>query len=70
MAKNLDLFVDRLHVGAEIKMLSTSARIQNNKVVSFKPGLGQNTVRAQELCESRGGRLGLPSLINLWFLWT
>ena len=29
--------------------------------------------RAQELCESRGGRPGLPSLINLqflWFLWT
>ena len=27
------------------------------------------THRAQELCESRGGRLGLPSLINLRFLW-
>ena len=27
-------------------------------------------VRAQELCESRGGRLGLPSLTSLWFLWT
>ena len=26
--------------------------------------------RAQELCESRGGRPGLPSLINLRFLWT
>ena len=26
--------------------------------------------RAQELCESRGGRPGLPSLINLQFLWT
>ena len=26
--------------------------------------------RAQELCESRGGRLGLPSLISLRFLWT
>ena len=25
---------------------------------------------AEELCESRGGRPGLPSLINLWFLWT
>ena len=25
--------------------------------------------RAQELCESRGGRPGLPSLINLRFLW-
>ena len=27
-------------------------------------------IRAHELCESRGGRSGLPSLINLWFLWT
>ena len=26
--------------------------------------------RAQELCESRGGRPGLPSLTNLQFLWT
>ena len=26
--------------------------------------------RVQELCESRGGRPGLPSLINLRFLWT
>ena len=27
-------------------------------------------MRARELCESRGGRPGLPSLISLWFLWT
>ena len=27
-------------------------------------------VRAQELCESPGGRLGLPSVISLRFLWT
>ena len=27
-------------------------------------------VGAQELCESRGGRPGLPSLIYLRFLWT
>ena len=26
--------------------------------------------RAEELCESRGGRPGLPSLISLRFLWT
>ena len=26
--------------------------------------------RVQELCESRGGRPGLPSLISLRFLWT
>ena len=28
------------------------------------------TLRAQELCESRGVRPGLPSLKNLRFLWT
>ena len=28
------------------------------------------SARAQELCESRGGRPVLPSLINLRFLWT
>ena len=27
-------------------------------------------LRARELCESRGGRPGLPSLISLRFLWT
>ena len=27
-------------------------------------------VRAQKLCQSRGGRPGLPSLISLRFLWT
>ena len=29
-----------------------------------------NTGRVQELCESRDGRPGLPSLISLRFLWT
>ena len=32
--------------------------------------LVQSVLRTQELCESRGGRPGLPSLINLRFLWT
>ena len=27
-------------------------------------------IRVQELCESRGGRPGLPSLISLRFMWT
>ena len=31
---------------------------------------GWHIIRARELCESRGGRPGLPSLINLGFLWT
>ena len=30
----------------------------------------QQAIRTQELCGSRGGRPGLPSLINLRFLWT
>ena len=33
-------------------------------------GGGERRSRAQELCESRGGRLGLSSLISLGFLWT
>ena len=32
--------------------------------------LKPSSVRAQELCESRGGRRGLLSLISLRFLWT
>ena len=51
-------------------------------VLPFKPGEGHTvaiylcmlrplaTNRAQELCESRGGRPRLPSLISLRFLWT
>ena len=35
-----------------------------------KAGACTGSLRAQELCESRGGRPGLPSLINLRFLWT
>ena len=30
----------------------------------------ESGARSVELCESRGGRPGLPSLINLRFLWT
>ena len=34
-------------------------------------GIGkQMIIRAQELCKSRGGRPGLPSLISLRFVWT
>ena len=36
----------------------------------FRSGDGVGFFRAQELCESRGGRPGLPSLISLRFLWT
>ena len=45
---------------------------------SSQVGIGYRTcvcfcyfkIRAQELCESRGGRPGLLSLMNLRFLWT
>ena len=38
--------------------------------LSYKEQRGLENSKAQELCESRGGRPGLPSLISLWFLWT
>ena len=39
--------------------------------VGFENAPGVSVPRgAQELCESRGGRPGLPSLISLRFLWT
>ena len=48
-------------VGREsVKQLST--KVQLNSV-------NQVSELAQELCESRGGRPGLPSLISLRFLW-
>ena len=52
------------------------ATIGQNKTVPYSVSLEQKeqqqdkTNRAQERCESRGGRPGLPSLIILRFLWT
>ena len=37
---------------------------------SIKSNVRTEPARAQELCESRGGRPGLPSLISLRFPWT
>ena len=37
---------------------------------NFNQSLSLSLFRAQELCESRGGRPGLLSLISLRFLWT
>ena len=34
------------------------------------PGTKQIRAELKKLCESRGGRPGLPSLISLRFLWT
>ena len=39
-------------------------------VLHLKAAAGLSLCRAQELCENPGGRPGLPSLINLRFLWT
>ena len=39
-------------------------------LLGLNVGWWPERVRAQELCERRGGRPGLPSLINLRFLWT
>ena len=35
-----------------------------------RPNMPNLSVRDQELCKSQGGRPGLPSLINLRFLYT
>ena len=40
--------------------------LENNETADIT----ETQYRDQELCESRGGRPGLPSLINLQFLWT
>ena len=42
---------------------------QGTEVLFFCFFKESDPLRAQELCESRGGRPGLPSLINLRFLW-
>ena len=43
---------------------------RRKKKKKMKRKRGKMLFRAQELCESRGGRPGLPSLIRLRFLWT
>ena len=58
-----------------IIVCSTATNLTPDEVglVQAVPGqwLSQDEeVRARELCESRGGRPGFPSLINLRFRWT
>ena len=43
---------------------------ETDEIAYIAPPDGNSLIRAQELCESRGGRPGLPSLISLRFLWT
>ena len=47
--------------------LASSGRVWREVPESDARSVG---LRAQELCESRGGRPGLPTLIRLRFLWT
>ena len=49
----------------ELIAVTASRLTPDEVIVRWKSGL-----RVQDLCESRGGRPGLPSLINLRFLWT
>ena len=56
------------HQPCQHRKYTTLVDIQKHAIKSYS--LMQNHIRAQELCESRGGRPGLPSLINLQFLWT
>ena len=60
----------------------SAKRLDRTDISASESGRRRNTAnhfRVQELCESRGGRPGLPSLINsvsvdneraFWFLWT
>ena len=58
-------------VQVEVNVLGPPSLIVLVVFVGVKQHFDNNTgFRAQELCESRGGRPGLPSLINLRFLWT
>ena len=43
--------------------------VDYNKTLKNQQQQQQQIPRAQELCESRCGRSGLPSLISLLFLW-
>ena len=62
----------RPRIRPEKDRIETVDRRQNNgNVKAVSPRVHEYTYsRAQGLCESRGGRHKLSSLINLRFLWT
>ena len=53
-----------------MSLASTGSLTSTETIRLIGEGRKGGTGRAQELCESRGGRPGLPSLISLRFLWT
>ena len=53
-----------------LAILSCPALYNSSRFWRLYQCIRQDCHRAQELCESRGGRPGLPSLINPRFLWT
>ena len=55
-------------VKVEVDVLGSPSLIVRTVSVDVSKAALKN--RAQELCENRGGRPGLPSLISLRFLWT
>ena len=61
---SLMVSVDVKHWSQFVPNMSTD--IRGHEVLHHHP----SPLRAQELCESRGGRPGLPSLISLRFLGT
>ena len=59
-----------VHRSSETDSKSTQEVTDTTHIYNHMHPLLDWRVRAQELCESRGGRPGLPSLISLRFLWT
>ena len=55
---------------ASVLQSKLCTRITGGWGCGYKTDIDTDGLRAQELCESRGGRPGLPSLISLRFLWT
>ena len=48
----------------------TGISLRNVEVGQYTEKADAELARAQEVCESPGGRPGLPSLISLRFQWT
>ena len=55
----------------ELTVLNGQSTTKFISIVVYKTQAAtESNNRAQEYCESRGERPGLPSLLNLRFLWT
>ena len=62
---NIKATPQRLRVPLNLRRCREGLLFEHRHRFKDNPG-----VRAQELCESRGGRPGVPSLISQRFLWT